>query len=197
LQLWDALTAKLTDRVLSILISVPSFHALLQFVKEKEVVSPDDPEMPTSKSARSTYLALGEAACAWLRVVDRGIVFTPNVPGNEEFSKVAIAVYQKLRENDNTEWVLTGRWLEYLAVEEHVHPVAARNLLAVAKEKESIEVFAEGSTPDTRFDEHCFWMIADKGGPPCIERKYLYHGDFILPGTAAVRIKIQGVNHAS
>ena len=197
LQLWDALTAKLTDRVLSILISVPSFHALLQFVKEKEVVSPDDPEMPTSKSARSTYLALGEAACAWLRVVDRGIVFTPNVPGNEEFSKVAIAVYQKLRENDNTEWVLTGRWLEYLAVEGHVHPVAARNLLAVAKEKESIEVFAEGSTPDTRFDEHCFWMIADKGGPPCIERKYLYHGDFILPGTAAVRIKIQGVNHAS
>ncbi|MBW1702392.1 MAG: hypothetical protein JRJ11_12425 [Deltaproteobacteria bacterium] len=195
--LWEALRTTDTDKFRTILMSVPSFSKLFQLVQRRGVASYDDPEIPTSKTALPIYLALGEAACAWLRVVDRGIVFTPNVPGDEEFARMAINIYQNLREKDKTEWVLTGKWIEYLAIEKGIHPLTAKRLLPIARDNKYLQVFAEGSTPDTRFDDHSFWVITEKDGRPHMEQKYLYRGDFLLPGISAVRIKLQDVNHAS
>jgi hypothetical protein len=41
------------------------------------------------------------------------------------------------------------------------------------------------------------WIIKTSDGLPQLERVYLYHGDFLIPGTSAVRIKLEGVKDAS
>ncbi|EFK07245.1 conserved hypothetical protein [delta proteobacterium NaphS2] len=195
-ELWEALRTIDTDKLRTILLTVPSFRKFFEFVQEKGVVSLEDPEMPISKTALPTYLTLGEAACAWLRVVESGIVFTPNWPEDETFARMALDIYQDLREKDKTEWVLTGKWVESLAIEKHVHPLAVYTLLPLARDNEFLQVFVEGSTPDTRFDDHSFSVIITKDGRPIIDQKYLYRGDFLFPGTSAVRIRLQDVKYA-
>jgi hypothetical protein len=171
---------------------------LLKYVQEKHLVPIDDPGLPVPKSARFTYLTLGEIALAWLRIIDQGIVCTHvKTPSEEDFARIAIDTYRSLSDSDGTEWVLTGKWLEQIALEHGLHPVVTKNLLAKAKDADLIRLFAEGSTPDTRFDEHFFWMLARKADVLRIDKTYLYHGDFILPGTSAVRVKIQGVDYAT
>jgi hypothetical protein len=67
----------------------------------------------------------------------------------------------------------------------------------MCRDQGHIDVFAEGSTPDTRFEDHYFWAISMKDDLPCAEKIFLYHGNFILPGTSAVRIKIQDGQNAT
>jgi hypothetical protein len=93
----------------------------------------DDPELPVPQTARSTYFILGEAVCAWVRVVDIGLVFTQNKPDPQEFARIAIENYNKLTEIDHTEWVLTGKWLEETARISSIHPVIAKELLTLQR----------------------------------------------------------------
>jgi hypothetical protein len=112
------------------------------------------------------------------------------------FADTAIQSYRNLSVEANTEWVLTGQWLERLATEAAIHPVMAKKLVAQAREANILQVFAEGSTPDTRFDRHKIWILRSTDGSPALSRQYLYHGNLLIPGTSSVRIKIQGVHHA-
>lgn len=196
-QLWQALTKSDTGSVQSVLKSVPSFEALFRYMSEKKMAAFDDPEIPAPQSVRPTYFILGEAVCAWLRVVDVGLVSTLGEPDPQEFARLAVATYSKLAESDDTEWVLTGKWLEHMATENSIHPMISKKLLTDARNGGIIQVFAEGSTPDTRFEDHHFWALFMKDDFPYAERVFLYHGNFILPGTSAVRIKIQDTQNAA
>ncbi|MBI4863578.1 MAG: hypothetical protein HY815_25470 [Candidatus Riflebacteria bacterium] len=196
--LWVALAAQRHGDAARILRAVPSFDGLCQFTEAKGQFSPDAPGIPVASSALSNYLMLGEALGLWLRVVERGVCWTPRAPAEADFPRVARAAYERARQADEGgRWLLTGRWLEALALEDGIHPLTCRDLVARARHSGSLRVLAEGSTPDNRFDTHFFWALGQRDGQPCIERVYLYQGDFLLPGTAAVRLRIEVGDHAT
>lgn len=193
--LWQSVINQDHIKILSYLNKVPSFESLYNHIHKGRNV--EYSTLPISNKAKSTYVKLGEAACAWLNRENQTIVATDNIPDLPNFASLAIEVYQSIRSQGDTEWILTGRWLEELALNYAVHPIFVRKLVKEAQEENLLNVYAEGSTPDTRFQQHDLWIIKTSEGLPHLERVYLYHGDFLIPGTSAVRIKLEGVKNAS
>ncbi len=196
-ELWQALSIGEDIKTGEILRTVPSFNELWEFVASKGQVDSDDSNLPTVVTARPNYFALGEGMRAWVSVTGHGIVYTPSIPPCGQFAKTAMSVYSEISRADSAEWILTGKWLEKLAFEYGIHPVTVRELTGQSRQEELMRVFAEGSTPDNRFETHTFWTLSTQGEMPHLERAYFYRGDFLLPGTAAVRIKIEVSDHAS
>ncbi|MDZ7992855.1 MAG: hypothetical protein RM022_019510 [Nostoc sp. EfeVER01] len=193
--LWQSVLDEDHIKFLSYLKKVPSFEALHNHVNQGKTV--EYSTLPILNNAKSTYIKLGEAACAWLNIQNKKIVATDNIPDIPDFANLAVEVYKFIRSQEDTEWILTGRWLEELAIKYAVHPILARKLVKKAQEQNLVNVYAEGSTPDTRFEQHDLWIIKTSDGLPQLEKVYLYHGDFLIPGTSAVRIKLEGVKNAS
>jgi hypothetical protein len=196
--LWTALLAQDIELAARGFRTVPSFDELCRFAEDKGQFDPNASAVPITQTARPSYFMLGEALGIWLRVVGHGVVATPRVPEPAEFAGTGRSVYLRASQApDAGEWLLTGRWLEALALEHGIHPVVAKRLVARARKDNLFRVLAEGSTPDNRFEDHLFWALSLRDGAPCIERVFLYHGDFLLPGTAAVRIKIETADNAT
>lgn len=193
--LWQSIINEEHIKVLFYLKKIPSFEALYNHVSQGKSVNYST--LPILNKAKSTYIKLGEAACAWLNIENKIIVATNNIPDLPEFANLAVEVYKSIRSQGDTEWILTGQWLEKLAIKYAIHPLLAKKLVKEAQEQHLVNVYAEGSTPDTRFQQHDLWIIKTSDGIPQLERLYLYHGDFLIPGTSAVRIKLEGVKDAS
>jgi hypothetical protein len=193
--LWQSVLDEDHIKILFYLKKIPSFEALYNHVNQGRTV--EYSTLPIFNNAKSTYIKLGEAACAWLNIQNKKIVTTDNIPDLPDFANLAVEVYKLIRSQEDTEWILTGRWLEELAIKYAVHPILARKLVKKAQEQNLVNVYAEGSTPDTRFEQHDLWIIKTSDRLPQLEKVYLYHGDFLIPGTSAVRIKLEGVKNAS
>ncbi|WP_323203651.1 hypothetical protein [Nostoc sp. UHCC 0251] len=193
--LWQSILNEDSIKILYYLNKIPSFNAICNYVNQNRSV--EYSTLPISNKAKSTYIKLGEAACAWLNIQNQKIVATDNIPNSLDFANLAVEIYKLIRSQEDTEWILTGRWLEELAIKYAVHPILARKLVKEAQEQNLVNVYAEGSTPDTRFEQHDLWIIKTSDGLPQLEKVYLYHGDFLIPGTSAVRIKLEGVKNAS
>ncbi|MTJ48255.1 hypothetical protein [Dolichospermum sp. UHCC 0259] len=193
--LWQSVVNEEHIKVLFYLKKIPSFEELYNYVNQGKSV--EYSTLPILNKAKSTYIKLGEAACAWLNIENKRIVATNNIPDLPEFANLAVEVYKSIRSQGDTEWILTGQWLEELAIKYAIHPLSAKKLVKEAQEQHLVNVYAEGSTPDTRFQQHDLWIIKTSDGLPQLERVYLYHGDFLIPGTSAVRIKLEGVKDAS
>ncbi|MBD2498970.1 hypothetical protein [Nostoc sp. FACHB-280] len=192
---WKSILNEDYLNILLYLNKIPSFEALYNYINQGRSV--EYSTLPISNKAKSTYVKLGEIACAWLNIQNQKIVATDNIPDLIDLANLAVEVYNSIRSQVNTEWILTGRWLEELAIKYAIHPIWARKLVQEAQEQTLINLYAEGSTPDTRFEQHDLWIIKTSDGLPQLEKVYLYHGDFLIPGTSAVRIKLEGVKNAS
>jgi hypothetical protein len=192
---WQSLIEEDTIHFQNGLKKFPSFKALYDYMAEHRLVEEKAGHLPISDREKSAYLKLGEAAGAWLNISGKGIVATPHKP--TDFARLATEVYEQIRVQEKTEWIITGHWLEALALQQAVHPIVAKKLLEKMQDQKLLRVYAEGSTPDTRFDLHVLWIIKTIDGLPQLEKVFLYHGDFFMPSTATVRIKIQGVTNAS
>ena len=179
-----------------LLESVPGFRTLHQYVAKTGNTTLSDAGSPVPRNARTNYFALGEAAGLWCSLGGEQLVATPTTPGPSDFSSLALDAYYRIRGNKDSEWVLSGEWLELLASDSGVHPIVVRSLLQQARDRGNLRVFAEGSTPDTRFDKHRIWVLRTSNETPYIDWAYLYRGDFLTPGTASVRIVLQGVEDA-
>ncbi|RCJ38116.1 hypothetical protein A6769_10220 [Nostoc punctiforme NIES-2108] len=193
--LWESILNEDYIKILYYLKKIPSFDAICNYVNQNRSV--EYSTLPISNKAKPTYIKLGEAACSWLNIQNQKIVATDNIPNLLDFANLAVEIYKLIRSQEDTEWILTGRWLEELAIKYAVHPILARKLVKEAQEQNLVNVYAEGSTPDTRFEQHDLWIIKTSDRLPQLEKVYLYHGDFIIPGTSAVRIKLEGVKNAS
>jgi hypothetical protein len=196
-ELWQALRECDRARALSLLREVPAVDCLCRFIAQRMTVSEDDPGMPVPAKARRTYLNLGEGLAGWVRIPGIGIVSTPESPAPAVFDKMAIDAYKHLRDTSGADDVLVGQWLELLAQRYAVHPVVARQCLSDARSQRRLSVQPEGSTPDTRFDSHRLWLLSCAGGEAAFAAVRLYHGDFLIPGTAAVRIRVQELSSAT
>ena len=194
---WETLTKGDAADLLNVLLSTPSFRLLYDYLLEHRRVPIDDANLPVSNFAKSTYVDIGEASLAWLSVPGYGIAITDIRPTEAEFVKMALEAYRTLSAEEQTEHILTGQWLETMAVKHSIHPMTAKDMLSRAQDAGLLNIYAEGSTPDTRFDKHTLFALRLKNGFPDFHRIYLYHGDFVLPGTSAVRLKVEGVSNAS
>ncbi|NJO14998.1 MAG: hypothetical protein HC877_04395 [Thioploca sp.] len=193
----QALLKKDYAQFLAWLRKIPSFSLLHDYVCEKEFIQ-DQSNLPIPKRPQKNYLVLGEAAGAWLIIENKEIISTiRDLPEIKEFIRDALSVYHTIRTRGETEWILTGQWLEEFARQHHIHPVMARKCLQDAHTQNLLHFYAEGSTPDTRFEKHWMWTLKVTEGEPQLDKVFLYHGDFLMPSVAAVRFKIEGTHHAA
>ena len=137
------------------------------------------------------YRILGEVTLMCATVSGSGIFATPNVPGSAEFARVALSRFASV-DRDGNGLVATGEWLESLIRDEGIHPEVTRRLLDEASELGLLRRTTEGSTTQLRFDDRFVHTLRVDDGVPVVERIFLYRGDYLIPGTASVSLRIEG-----
>ena len=174
------------DEILVLLSLVPSFKRFLTNVEVGSPLTQGDSEI--SATAFRSYCALAEMCCAGVRFVDAGIYPTPENPVPEHFSRPALEAYDTVRQGED--YALTGAWLDEMTKRFGIHPVRARQRLAEAHQSGHIRRYVEGSTPETRYGNRNLHVLSFDGGVPKVRNVNLYHGDFLMPGRAAVSIRL-------
>ncbi len=174
------------DEMRVLLSLVPSFKRFLTNVEVGSPLTQGDSKI-NATSFRS-YCALAEMCCAGVRFVDAGIYPTPENPTPEHFSRPALAAYDTVRRGED--YALTGAWLDEMTKRFGIHPVRARQRLAEAHQSGHIRRYVEGSTPETRYGNRNLHVLSFDGGVPKVRNVNLYHGDFLMPGRAAVSIRL-------
>ncbi len=187
-ELWTALLACDFGKVMQLWASVPSVAAFAKLLADKRRIDPTAP-LPIAQRALTTYVTLLEVGGAALSIPDEGVYYADADFTPADFAKNAFEVYQKLA--DENGHASTGAWLEEMVRVHGIHPLRARARLEEARVKGFLERFTEGSTPDTRFEQHSMPVLTRREGTPEIVRVHLYHGDFLLAGRASVSLKIQ------
>lgn len=171
--------------VAEILNGVPSFS---EFVRGLPACPPDGKGGESGRRLRA-YWILADAAGQVLRIPEKGHFRTDAKPTIEEFCKIAIETYEGLMKGDPL--VLTGAWLESLAMKYGVHPLLARELTAESMVAEKLSVTTEGSTPETQYPNHISHMFLFQNGSIKIESFNLFFGDFLIEGKASVSIQLK------
>ncbi len=178
---------------------VASYRAFSEYLFQRGRVSYDDPGAPIADFARHGYFSLGEALLAWVWIRGKPghAVATPSRPGVSEFAAIALSTFRTLETGVESGLPLTGSWLEALAAHHGIHPIIARHMAGLAQQTGVLAISGEGSTPDTRFDNHTLNVLEHDDDGPHVTEEFLYRGDFLLPGVASVRLSIQeGANAA-
>lgn len=193
----DSLRALLTalrqldfERIRGFLAQVPSLGEFLESLANEGRV-----ERTGSRALNRVfpgYSSLAEMCCAGIRFDRDTIHATRENPVPERFVVIAMTAYDSVR--DGEPFAVTGRWLECLAREHHIHPVRARQRLAEARQAGLLDRYFEGSTPETRFPDRKFQTLVVEGGEPGLREVNLYHGDFLQPGRAAASLRLVRTN---
>lgn len=172
------------------LAHAPSFQALVKRVKDAQDGEPLDLS-DMRDSARRTYLVLGELTLLCASVGRSAVFPTLNHPDPADFSELALARFEELAGPDMI--VATGRWLESLIEHDGIHPVVARRSLEQAAEAGLLRRSTEGSTAQTRYDDHMVHVLQIEEGMPVAKPIHLYRGDYLIPGKASVSLRLEEV----
>jgi len=183
-----ALRNEAVEEVRKLLLQVPSFSAFFERIESLGVGSPLD----QSKFGRgaSTYKILGEVTLVCASIFGKGTFATPSMPTVEEFSKVALHQFSSL-DREGQGLVDTGAWLESLIEQEGIHPEVAIRLLDEASGKGLLRRSTEGSTTQFKFANKVIHVLRIEEGLPVVKAMQLYRGDYLIPGTASVSLRIE------
>lgn len=185
--LWDSLIRRDLEKASQYFQVVPSFKTFLSNLEKHRIeVRPEDPER---KRPSPAYVQIAELCGHAIQIPQDGIYGTFSNPSLSDFVEHSILTYEQLRKGED--YVLTGLWLETLVREYGIHPIKVRDRLAEAQAAGMIERSTQGSTPDTRFENHTLTVLRIDNGFPIAEKAHLYHGDFIIPGKASVSIRLE------
>lgn len=176
------------DEMRILLVEVPAFGRFLGSISVGTPLTQADSEI--HEDVFSPFCALAELCCAGVRFADTGVYATPKDPTPEAFSRFALDAYDSIRQGGD--YVLTGSWLDELARRFGIHPARARQRLAEAHQGGYIRRYVEGSTPETRYRKRNIHVLGFDSGTPVVQRVNLYYGDFLMPGRAAVSIRLSG-----
>lgn len=186
----DAITEVNLDDLAQHLKRFPSFLAYINLITEHQRNPAWDPADFMRNGAATPYRVLGEISGMCVSIPGKGIIVTSTNPQLEAFGNRALSIYNEMAIED--QWVLTGAWLEQLALKESIHPVRTRQLLDEAIEARLLRRYTEGSTIETRFEDHKLSALtSDESGEPQIIDYRLYQGDFLSSGRASVRIQLE------
>ena len=169
------------------LLQVPTFSAFVDSLRSSETGKPWDAR--SIGRAGSTYMTLGEILQIGASIHGEGYYITPTNPTAEEFSPIALRKFRELAKGDDL--ISVGGWLEALIRDEGIHPEVTRRLLSEASGRGLIERSTEGSTTDTRHDNHELAVLRIRDGQPTIERVRLYRGDYLIPGKSSTSLRIK------
>lgn len=185
-----AVMALKLDEIAGHLQRIPSFLAYLNLVVEHQKEPLWNPANYMRNSTSVPYRMLAEISGLCVSIPGAGITLTTTDPSLTTFCDVALSVYKEMAFQD--QWVLAGAWLEELALRELIHPLRTRKLLNAAVEAELLRRYSEGSTIETRFEDHKLAVLKiDENGEPVVLENRLYHGDFLAAGRASVRIQLE------
>jgi hypothetical protein len=134
------------------------------------------------------YMALGEILLSGASVTKSAYYPTPARPTPREFPPLALEAFRTLDTGGGL--ISTGAWLERMIVQFGVHPELSRELLMEASAAGLLQRSTEGSTTDTRHDEHRISVLRVKDGHPIVESVHLYRGDYLIPGKSSSSIRI-------
>lgn len=182
----DAIARSDRKQLADALSSVPSFAVFRKNLGASAVGKPADLALPTR--AESTYKGMGELTGLGASIPGEGYYPTPSLPNLRTFVEMALTRYQELDKGDG--YVSVGAWLESLVRFEGVHPAFAREALEEASAAGLISRATEGSTTDTRHDQHAIRVLKSLGGKPSVETVHLYRGDFLIPGKSSSSIRL-------
>ena len=174
------------DEMRELLSRVPSFGAFLTRMAVASPLAQGDSKIRAP--AFRPYCALAELCCAGVRFAEAGIYATPENPVPEDFSRPALEAYDAVRRGED--YALTGAWLDEMTQRFGIHPVRARQRLTEAHQGGYIRRYVEGSTPETRYANRNLHVLIFDDGVPKVRNVNLYHGDFLMPGRAAVSIRL-------
>ena len=177
-------------RVRNLLEHAPSFHRFVELVAAVPVGTPVVLVIPDR--AHTAYFGLGEVAGVVAPIPNEGYFPTLNVPSVQQFPAIALARFDQVGPLDG--WVAVGEWLEALIRGEAIHPVIARDLLQEAHAANLIKRFTEGSTTNTRHDDHTLKVLQRIGASIKVETVHLYRGDFLIPGKSSSSLRLQEAN---
>ena len=169
-------------------VEVPALGRFLSIMEVRTPLKQIDSQLHVT--VFSPFCALAELCCAGVRFADDGIYATPENPTPEVFSRMALHAYNSIRQGGD--YVLAGAWLDELVRRFGVHPVRSRQRLAEAHQGGYIRRYVEGSTPETRYRRRNLNVLGFDGGAPVVQSVNLYYGDFLMPGRAAVSIRLSG-----
>lgn len=91
--------------------------------------------------------------------------------------------------------ILAGVWRESLIRTNGIHPEHARRLLDEASAEGVLRRSTEGSTTQTRFDDHVVHVLRTDSGLPVAIPAHLYSGGSLIPDKASVSLRIEVRNH--
>lgn len=134
------------------------------------------------------YMALGEVLLAGASVTKSAYYPTPTRPTAKEFAPLALEAFRALDTGGGL--ISTGAWLEKMIVQFGVHPEISREMLMKVAAAGLLQRSTEGSTTDTRHDDHRISVLRVKDGHPTVESVHLYRGDYLIPGKSSSSIRI-------
>jgi hypothetical protein len=174
--------------VAALLSHAPSYAALLRLLDEHASMG-EAVSLPIPARVLPSYLALGEITGKGISIPNEGYFPTLAKPDLPQFVKLALERYKELTPDNG--WVSTGEWLEALARKDGIHPIRARDALQEAAAGGLIRRFTEGSTTDTRHDDHTVRVLDVDAGRPKVAIAYLYRGDFLMPDKSSSSLRLQ------
>lgn len=182
LHLWKALSAQDLEETTLLFRKVPSLNDFFDKLQSEKRIQIENRYSPA-------YIQIAELCGCAVKIPNEFIYGTFSNPRLDEFVEFAINAYEKIRKGED--YVLTGLWLETLVSEYGLHPIKIRENLDEAQAEGMMDRFTQGSTPDTRFDNHTLTLLQIANGLPIVKKICLYHGDFIIPGKASVSITLK------
>lgn len=181
-----SITNREFEKMRDMLVEVPSFGRLLNSISVASPLAQVDSNVRAA--AFRPYCALAELCCAGVHFADVGLYATPENPTPDDFARIALEAYDAARQGDDH--ALTGAWLDEMTTRFGIHPVRSRQRLAEAHQGGYIRRYVEGSTPETRYGDRNVHVLGFDGATPIVRNVNLYHGDFLMPGRAAVSIRL-------
>jgi hypothetical protein len=169
---------------------VPSFRLFATMLAERRLIRVGE-KPPIPGRGIATYRTLGEITCLGAPIAGEALFFTPNNPKPSEFAIVALRRFEEVAKGEGL--VAVGAWLEALIREDGIHPVYARIRLEEANAAGLLRRSTEGSTTDTRHDQHSLRVLAVIDGTPLIKTVHLYRGDFLIPSKSSSSLRLEDI----
>jgi hypothetical protein len=171
-----------------ILSASPAYDLLQERIGSLSVGETWDPKEFTR--ALTCFRTMAEVTNIAMQIAGEGIYPTLNDASPKEFAKIALGRFADLNRGEGL--VSTGAWLESLVRSDGIHPEMARARLGEASALGFLKRSTEGSTTDTRLDNHVFQALRVADGRPVIQPIHLYRGDYLIPGKSSTSLRIEG-----
>lgn len=186
IQFSEAISRVDHTEISSQLARIPSFQSFFDSISSAKVGLVDTGGIP--QRAEPTYKLVGELVCAAAPIANEGYFATLTKPSLEQFVSLALDRFAGLDTGDGL--VSVGSWLEGLIRQDGIHPERARRYLDEASAQRLLVRSTEGSTTDTRHDQHAIRVLRMTTSGPRVEPVYLYRGDFLIPNKSSSSIRL-------